>query len=1087
VSNSKEVQPVLPSTQGDSQQPLDLRIRRDIKEIESVGVSNLITNDQDVVYGSLGPEQDTSAEDFMLVGDDNLRSSQLSRYNLRRDTNLMVQSDVESPLKQLRKRAEIRVNAKNEDSPSKKFRSLSLEEVVEGHSVSTGKHTSAEDQEQMLMTTFQNRMMRSTDRKDRDGDELDTNSEIESRMRSLPRLFESPADQSVHSCQLSETEGELCNKVVEGDVPVNRSMDRIQFWKERMQREEQEAEVRRRAQQAAVEGRRVIPKRHSDLVQTLSERLSTRSPNQQWQLLDVHSFREAQLPQRDLFFGPLTRDWYDVDSEVQIRHNQTDQPIQQVVHTERPQRIEHRSSIFNGHHGVPHDHGTASSNRKTVGEGSPVQKQCEYEDWSRNRVRPQKVPIPMLAPRVLNTAHPENPTAYGLDRLALDRLDQVVSRGEVNIQERSEVGRQMEQNSVVRVRKRDDIAHTERVSGKFGDFRPMFREGLRKAYEVDDGRVNSHASRKDDDYDREKSVKSGFATVKKSQRRGEMHGGRERSSSRDTEEESQRKQVGKSNERNLKSGKESEDRRTGARPRRRVSHGDGDDPSSDGSGDESGSERRRRRRSSPYVRRRRCGRKDSEPSSQDEASERRKKNSAGPKLQMKPEKFDGRSSWETFINQFENCAHYNRWNAKDKAAYLRWSMTGMAAQLLWNTDGCTHAQLVDKFADRFSGKGIEERYRQELRCRRRNKNESIRELAQDVQRLMYLAYPNETGKMTDITAREHFITALDDRELEDKILDRSPDDLESTVRLAQRFELVKTRNAQSKVNRFTGQPPDVGSKGNDRGMWNKNERWVNRFKNDDNSKNRATRDTSEREDGAVLRIRELERERDEALCKMETALKETDRFRHLEQIRNSMNSETRQQVGASKETFVGQPRRNNNCYNCGEPNHFARNCPQPKRNNSRRTEGTGDPDETRSLQVGGMTTKTQRTDGYATYLTARIGRRTLDCLLDTGSEITVFPASLVNSQQIRSTSHILTAANGTAIPLSGEVTLKIKIRDFESTIVGLVSDHIAETMIGIDWLAANRAVWSFGEDRIQFGNHSFELKKKPMKGAVRRV
>ena len=232
ASNSTEIQPVLTSTQGDSQQPLDLRIRRDIKEMESVGVSNLVTNDQDVVYGSLGPEQDISAEDFMLAGDDNLRSSQLSRYNLRRNTNLMVQSDVESPLKQLRKRAEIRVDAKNEESPSKKMRSLSLEGVVEGHSVSTGKHTSAEDHEQMLMMTFQNRMMRSTERKDRDGDEPNFGSEIESRRRSLPRLFESPADQSVHSCQLSETEEELRNKVVESDVPVNRSMDRIQCWKE---------------------------------------------------------------------------------------------------------------------------------------------------------------------------------------------------------------------------------------------------------------------------------------------------------------------------------------------------------------------------------------------------------------------------------------------------------------------------------------------------------------------------------------------------------------------------------------------------------------------------------------------------------------------------------------------------------------------------------------------------------------------------------------------------------------------------------------------------------------------------------------
>jgi hypothetical protein len=49
---------------------------------------------------------------------------------------------------------------------------------------------------------------------------------------------------------------------------------------------------------------------------------------------------------------------------------------------------------------------------------------------------------------------------------------------------------------------------------------------------------------------------------------------------------------------------------------------------------------------------------------------------------MKPEKFDGKSSFETFLAQFENCATYNEWNERDKVAHLRWSLTGIAAQLL---------------------------------------------------------------------------------------------------------------------------------------------------------------------------------------------------------------------------------------------------------------------------------------------------------------------------------------------------------------------------------------------------------------------
>jgi hypothetical protein len=57
---------------------------------------------------------------------------------------------------------------------------------------------------------------------------------------------------------------------------------------------------------------------------------------------------------------------------------------------------------------------------------------------------------------------------------------------------------------------------------------------------------------------------------------------------------------------------------------------------------------------------------------------------------MKPDKFDGRSSFETFLYMFEICSRYNRWVEEDKVAHQRWSLTGVAAQLLWDTDGLTY-------------------------------------------------------------------------------------------------------------------------------------------------------------------------------------------------------------------------------------------------------------------------------------------------------------------------------------------------------------------------------------------------------------
>ena len=110
---------------------------------------------------------------------------------------------------------------------------------------------------------------------------------------------------------------------------------------------------------------------------------------------------------------------------------------------------------------------------------------------------------------------------------------------------------------------------------------------------------------------------------------------------------------------------------------------------------------------------------------------------------MKPEKFDGMGSLETFLYQFDNCSKYNRWDAADQVAHLRWSLSGMAAQLLWGTEEMTYDQLLEKLRNRFGGKGMEEKFQNELRCRRRARGESLQELAQDIQRLMALAYPGE--------------------------------------------------------------------------------------------------------------------------------------------------------------------------------------------------------------------------------------------------------------------------------------------------------------------------------------------------------
>jgi len=51
---------------------------------------------------------------------------------------------------------------------------------------------------------------------------------------------------------------------------------------------------------------------------------------------------------------------------------------------------------------------------------------------------------------------------------------------------------------------------------------------------------------------------------------------------------------------------------------------------------------------------------------------------------MRPPKFDGRSSFESFWAQFQNCVNYNQWSQVEQLAFLKHALEGDAANVLWD-------------------------------------------------------------------------------------------------------------------------------------------------------------------------------------------------------------------------------------------------------------------------------------------------------------------------------------------------------------------------------------------------------------------
>ena len=167
--------------------------------------------------------------------------------------------------------------------------------------------------------------------------------------------------------------------------------------------------------------------------------------------------------------------------------------------------------------------------------------------------------------------------------------------------------------------------------------------------------------------------------------------------------------------------------------------------------------------------------------------------------QQRPAPFDGKLPWDAYQTQFELLAEMNRWSEAEKAAYLAISWRGPAATVLTNLPPEQHQSYQALTAALYSCFGVAhqtELSRMRLKARTRRREESLVELAEDVERLVHLAYPEAAEPMVEILAKDQFVDALPDEDMRLRIRQNKPVTMSDALGVALELEPYQLASRQ---------------------------------------------------------------------------------------------------------------------------------------------------------------------------------------------------------------------------------------------------------------------------------------------------
>ena len=161
--------------------------------------------------------------------------------------------------------------------------------------------------------------------------------------------------------------------------------------------------------------------------------------------------------------------------------------------------------------------------------------------------------------------------------------------------------------------------------------------------------------------------------------------------------------------------------------------------------------------------------------------------------------FNGNTSWEDSLAQFELIVEINPWNDSMKAMYPAVSLLGQAQVVLGDLEPKARknfAELTNALAARFGTENQQQVYRTALKTCSRQEDKTLPELAQSVRRLTCQAYPEAPQQLWESLAHDHFVDALSNVDMRWRVHQSRPQTLNDALTIAVELEAFMSANCQ---------------------------------------------------------------------------------------------------------------------------------------------------------------------------------------------------------------------------------------------------------------------------------------------------